>query len=56
MNFTFSNNYKKPNITLNPKMLDNTKPEIVKISPHQFVKYNMFDRIQNNSPCKSCGK
>jgi hypothetical protein len=56
MNFTFSNNFKSPNIKPNPKMLNNTKLEPPKISSYELLKYNMIHRIQNNSSCKSCGK
>lgn len=56
MNFTFSNNFKTPTIKHKPRMLDNTKLEPPKIPTFQLLKYNMISRVQNYSPCKSCGK
>ena len=57
MNFTFSNTFTSLKIKPTPKMLNNTKPDDPpKILPHQLLKYNMIGRVQNYSPCKSCGK
>ena len=56
MNFTFSNNLKKPNILHIPKLAPpDIKPEISQPSS-RILNYNMFDRVQNISPCKNCGK
>ena len=57
MNFTFSNSFAHSKLKHTPKLLNNTKvDEPPKIIPHQLLKYNMIGRVQNYSPCKSCGK